>query len=549
LSRRVGRLGGLATGALLAAVFLAGCTSVRVPVAETANPTSEPSVAAAELPPEPRSVRPDSSGDAARTAEVFPEAMFDAPDVDPVLDARIRSIIDAPPHHQTHWGIVARDMHDGQLLYQLNAHRMFIPASNMKVLVAAAALAELGAEFRYSTVLWATGPVRSGTLSGALVLDGRGDPTLSDRFRESWRSALDELADLVVRTGITRVRGPLIIDASRWDSTSVEGSWMVEDVGWPWAASGGAFVVADGEVTATVYGGPAVGEPAAVEWSPDLGSERLASDVMTWALDSTALRPGYREGNRQLVLGGSIGVNLRKRERLAARDPVRIAGELLLDALRSRGVRVDGGVEFVWEPGEPLGECLGGGIETCRGATRVARLESPPLIQIVKALLEPSQNWIAEQLVRTLGAERGERGSWAEGLRVVEEVLTREYAVLSSDLDLNDGSGLSAYNLVTPRALAGILFKARILEFGEQFKEALASPGEAGSTLSGRLELLEGRLFAKTGTLTHTNSLSGYLTRDNGREMVFSILSNGSRLEARDVRDAIDRLVLELSRL
>ncbi len=479
--------------------------------------------------------------------EIFPEAMFDAPTVDAALDRRVRSIIDSPPYHQTHWGIVVRDMHDGQLLYDLNGHRTFIPASNMKVLITAAALAELGPDYRYSTALWAIGSVEQGTLDGTLVLDGRGDPTLSNRFRTSWQDALGQLADLVIRTGIRHVNGPLVVDVSRWDSTSVEGSWMVEDVGWSWAAPGGAFVVNEGEITATVFGGSAVGDAAAVEWSPDLGSDRLTHDVTTWALDSTALVAGYRDGQRQIVLGGSIGVNTRKRERLAARDPVRMAGELLLKTLRDRGVRVDGGVQFVWEPGAPLDRCTAGAVDSCALATRVARLESPPLIQIVKAVLEPSQNWITEQVVRTLGAERGERGSWSEGLRVVEEILSVEYAVLSADLDLNDGSGLSAYNLVTPRALTDILFKARILGFGEDFKDAMASPGEQGTTLSGRLRSLDGRVFAKTGTLTHTNSLSGYLVRDNGRELVFSILTNGSRLESREVREAIDRLVLEFS--
>lgn len=474
--------------------------------------------------------------------------MFDPPVVDAAMDRQVRSIIDVPPFHQAHWGIVARDMHDGRLLYDFNGHRTFVPASNAKVLVAAAALSELGPDYRYTTALWATGPIRQGTLEGALVVDGRGDPTLSDRFHESWRDALGELADLVVRSGVRRVTGPLVIDASRWDSTSVEGSWMTEDLGWPWGATGGAFVVGEGEITATVFGGSAPGEPAAVEWDPDLGSDRLASDVVTWALDSIQLRPDYRGGQNQVVLGGSIGVNVQRRESLAVRDPVRVAGELLLDALQFRGVRVDGGVQFRWEPGEPIGECSSGSVPDCSTASRVARLQSPPLSTIVAELLGPSQNWITEQVVRTLGAELGERGSWPEGLRIVHEALEGEYAVLSSDVELHDGSGLSAYNLVTPRAMTDVLFRARVLPFGEAFRDAMASPGERGSTLSRRLRALEGRVFAKTGTLTHVHSLSGYLVRDNGRELVFSILTNGASVESRDMREAIDRLVLEMSR-
>jgi D-alanyl-D-alanine carboxypeptidase/D-alanyl-D-alanine-endopeptidase (penicillin-binding protein 4) len=164
------------------------------------------------------------------------------------------------------------------------------------------------------------------------------------------------------------------------------------------------------------------------------------------------------------------------------------------------------------------------------------------MAEIVPAILEPSQNWMTEQLVHTLGAERGTEGSWEEGFRVKQEFFTDSVGVDSLDLRYRDGSGLSAYNLVTPRALVEILGYMRTTENGPLYRSAMAEPGEEG-TLRRRLPELEGRVFAKTGTITWVNSLSGYLVTDGGRELIFSILSNGSGLSSSVVRRGIDEIV------
>ncbi len=482
-----------------------------------------------------------------RDDPIFAEELLVPATIDPILEQRIRAVTDAPRFRQIQWGVLARDMHTGRVIYERNAHQKFVPASNMKILTAAAALTELGPDFRFETALWSDAELDSrGVLSGPLILDGRGDPTLSGRFHESGRAALAVLARRLHAAGVRRVSGPLVIDASRWDSTSVRGTWMVEDVGWPWGASGGAFVVDEGEIEVVVLGGNRPGDPASVIWPADLSPARFSADVVTTAADTVDLRPGYRPERRQIVLGGRIRPALRRQESLAARDPVGIAGELLLAALRTEGIRVDGGLELRWEPGQPIGNgCVTGAVDAC-GARLLAHLESPPLSTVVGAFLAPSQNFISEQVVRALGLERGRRGSWEEGLGVMERALTREFAVLTGDIDLRDGSGLSAYSLVTPRAMVDVLFKIRIGAVGEDFRDALASPGEG--TLAGRLGDLRGRLWAKTGSLTHVSSLSGYLVRDNGREMVFSILTGNAGLESREVRRAVDELVRELTR-
>src|SRR5690606_25647417 len=170
----------------------------------------------------------------------------------------------------------------------------------------------------------------------------------------------------------------------------------------------------------------------------------------------------------------------------------------------------------------------------------IASWTSAPLSEIVAAILKPSQNWIAEMLLKTLGAERGEGGSWPAGLEVERRYLFDVVGIDSTAVVLRDASGLSAQNLLTPRAIVQLLEHARRMPWGPVYRAALAVPGEKDGTLERRLVALEGRLFAKTGTIAHVNSLSGYLTTASGGELVFSILSNASGRPAAEVRRAID---------
>jgi len=234
---------------------------------------------------------------------------------------------------------------------------------------------------------------------------------------------------------------------------------------------------------------------------------------------------------------------------VSTRVPAREAGIRLLQLLDSAGIAVTGGLEVVGERGVPLGGgCASGAVPRCGSAKRVAGLSSPPLSEVVRGILEPSQNWMTEQLVRALAVHRGAEGSWPAGLEAVQEILRREAGVDTLDLSLQDGSGLSAYNLVTPRAVVAVLRRMRVSPLAGLYRDALAAPGEENSTLEGRLLSLEGRVQAKTGTISNVNSLSGYLVTDSGREVVFSILTNGSGLPARAVRDRMDEVVEALAR-
>lgn len=474
----------------------------------------------------------------------------------PDLEEEIQAIISTPPLDQVNWGILILDPESDRILYSRNAHRKFVPASNMKVLSTATALSLLGPNHRLETAIWGVGEMdaASGRLRGDLVVKPSGDPTFSERFYPSAEAPFDSLAQGLLRAGVRSVSGTLVVEASAWDSTTVPGSWMVGNLASRSGATPSAMAMAEGEVVIEVRAGPEEGMPAETRWWPRPPEDFFSASFVTAPPDSALRREvHYLPESRRLRVEGRIPLGTVDTLSVAQRAPDLVASHALLRALTQAGIQVDGGVRIIWEAGQPLGpgSCLSGplpGLPHCPDARRLTSIASPPMAEIVKAILEPSQNWMTEQLVHVLGLELGEEGSWQGGFEVEERFLVESVGVDSLDLHFRDGSGLSAYNLVTPRAMVRILEYMKEGPHGDVFRNAMAEPGEEESTLRNRLDGLEGRVFGKTGTISHVNSLSGYLVTASGRELIFSVLTNGSGLPSGPVRAGIDRVVRAAAR-
>ncbi|HUH13912.1 MAG TPA: D-alanyl-D-alanine carboxypeptidase/D-alanyl-D-alanine-endopeptidase, partial [Longimicrobiales bacterium] len=236
-------------------------------------------------------------------------------------------------------------------------------------------------------------------------------------------------------------------------------------------------------------------------------------------------------GNDTLVVEGMVPLDADARPtRRAVGNPATYAAHALAESLRRRGITVDGEVRVSFEP-----------VPTA-GASRIATWHSPPLSEIVHGLMRPSQTWITEHLATPLGAERGERGSWGEGLDVVEDFLVEVAGVEEGSVSLSDGSGLSSRNLVAPESLVRLLTFARTQPWGELYYEALPPAGGDG-TLRSRMQELGERVHAKTGTIANVNGLSGYVTTDDGRLLIFSVMTNATGRSSGVVRSGMDRIV------
>lgn len=455
-----------------------------------------------------------------------------APSVAEVAD----SVRRAPPLDRAHWGIAVHDAESGRALFELDAEKHFIPASAIKLVVAAAALETLGPEYRYRTEVLAL-PAAEDSMVAALVIVGAGDPTLSRRFHPEGPHPIEMLADSIAAAGVRRIVGDVVVDASRFDSLGVHPTWEVGDLRWAYAAPAAAFAIDEGATAVTVAPGGVAGSPARVEALAPLGHIAIASDVVTDTAGARrVLRPPLAPVRDTVRLHGAIPLDAPEDTiRLAVSDPAATAARALAAALEARGVALGGRVRIVYDSVEAAALREGG--------HPVARWTSPPLSSIVAGLLQPSQNWIAEQLLWMLGAERGERGGWQSGLEAERAFLFDVVGIDSAAVVLRDGSGLSAQNLLTPAALARLLTFARARPWGEAFRAALARPGLEGSTLEDRLAGYEARVFAKTGTITNVNALAGYVIAEDGTELVFAVLTNATGRPASEARRAIDRIV------
>lgn len=480
------------------------------------------------------------------------------------------SVLATPPLHRAHIGIHVYDPAARRVLYSHDADRHFVPASNQKYWPTATALEVLGPDWRYRTPLLGLGFDAESGEAAALLVVGRGDPTWSERFREEEPHVLASLADSLVAAGVRRIAGDLIVDASYFDASIIPGTWTFGNLNGTSAPPTGAFVVDEGVMRVRVEPGASVGAPVTVTPLAPGGVVPVLSRLATGeAGTGRAFTVGRGPWDDTLRLTGTLGVDAEAQVlRLPMTDPVRFAAHAFADTLRARGITIGGGVRVVRDSTEAA--ALAAGMLWGREGEPPAAMDrgpegpvlppraepvpveeltawlSPPMSDVVRHILQPSQNWVTEQLVRTLGAERGEAGSWREGIAVEEAFLFDVVGIDSTALSLQDGSGMSHQNLVTPAAVVQLLDFARTAPWGQVFRDGLTGPGRPG-TLSNRLGELEGRVTGKTGTLSNVNALSGYLTTDDGRELIFSILSNASGLGGAPVVSAIDRMVQVLA--
>ncbi len=464
------------------------------------------------------------------------------------LDARL----DRPPFHRQLWGVALLD-EQGRLLYGRNQDRLFIPASNAKLVVSAVAAALLPPDWTVKTSLYAAGPVADGVLQGDLILYGRGDPTFSHRCYATDTAAvgvcdrdpferLRPLVDSLKSRGIRTVAGDLVGDGSYLGPELTHPAWERYDVNWWYAAPVSGLGFNDNSIDISWGPGPTAGAPGTVSWTPDLGDVVLENRTGTVPADSGDNVDFFREpGSLYLWAEGTIALNSKgNTEYFALPDPNLYTARALRRVLADAGVSVLGTTRSTTDSLR---------FRHVRQSPAVAEIESRPLKDWVFPILNTSQNWFAEMLLRQLGKQFGRSGSWSEGVAVERRFLIDSMGVDSTQFALSDGSGLASSNLVSPLAFTQILrFMRRHPRF-ETFAAGLPRSGNTGS-LKDRFQgtTLEGRVQAKTGSISRVNTLSGYLHLANGKTLIFSVQANHHAQRSRAILAQIDSVVVEMGK-
>ena len=471
-----------------------------------------------------------------------------APPVTPVVSQRqqlvasIDSMVNLPQFRNAHWGILIVDPERGDTLYSRNAGKLFMPASNMKIVTGAVALSVLGADYRFRTAFVGTGPVEDKTLKGNLIIEGRGDPTLSDGMRRGDTSVarelrtnamtpMREIADSLFARGITRIDGTLQRGRDVFPDSPWGFAWGWDQFEYPYSAGVDELFFNEGFTRVLVKAGARAGDPVTISTLPIKSHPVVRSEattvlatrhdsVRTRSLEviNDSLGPG-------VLLTGTIPVGDSASLTISYRDQNAAYLAALQEALREKGITVGN-----------------------RPAPRTSRqdtlfvMHSLPMREILARLEKPSQNQIAEILLKTLAFQRTDTGTSFRGRAIVREKLI-EWGVDSMAFAVRDGSGLSRHNFITPEALVRILSVIRQDTAFKAFYDALPIAGVDGSIARRmRNTPAAGNLRAKTGYIDKARALSGYVTTADGRMLVFSFLANNYTMP----QSAVDQVQNEI---
>ncbi len=457
--------------------------------------------------------------------------------------ARADILLGSNPVSKGEWGLSIADAASGEILYEKNAASYFVPASNMKLLTTALALDKLGVNYRFRTTLETDGVLSpSGRLTGNLILVGRGDPNLSNRkfpfeTKEEFDGAPDrvlaELADQLVARGVKEISGEIVGDDSYFPRERYPDGWEIDDMVWEYGAAISAIVVDDNTVTLTLTPGERSGDPVSALVDPRTPDFTVENHVVTSpAKEKPDLRLAREPGAQTVLVSGILPANSAPRKLvLAIEEPAQHAASLLAQLLANRGVKFTGEIRALHDP-EPA----------AASRTVLAEHLSLPLGDTVKLVNKISQNLHTEVLLRTAARQQGLWTTPDDLLKFPDEFYARA-GIAEDDVIQTDGSGLSRHDMVTPRALVALLQFAQKQPWFAVYYSSLPVAGVDG-TLNERMKdsPISGRIHAKTGSVSHVRTLSGYADTPSGRRLIFSFLSNNQGGKNHETQEALDGL-------
>ena len=436
------------------------------------------------------------------------------------LKAELKTLFKTQPSYV--WSIAVENAKSGDKLFEITPHRNLIPASNEKIPICAAILLKLGPEYVYQTTLHHTGSIEGSTLHGDLIVTGSGDPSIGGRFNDGNITYQFHLwAELLKRKGIKSIQGDIIGVDNVFDDIPHGLNWNPVDLVEWYAAEVSALSFNDGCINILIQGSKTPGKPAALSLNPPTKYIQLKPSVKTVKTRKSDKGVEIIRNPKETALQVKGTIRAKRSSTLYASipNPTLFFVTVLKETLQKEGIKVTGssvdGDNVI--------------LKERKAWKKLDAFNSPPLKQLVEVCLRNSQNLYAEHFIKTLGYTEYGQGSWPMGVMAVNDILTGHGCKLDG-VYFADGSGLSRENRLSANALIEILKSVRKSPQSKLFFNSLPQSGVSG-TLKQRMRGTAAykRVFAKTGTLNGTRSLSGLIKAKSGQTYLFSFLGNAKR--------------------
>jgi len=449
-------------------------------------------------------------------------------------------IFDDPNFNNAHWGVLIQSLETGEYFYKRNEDKLFRPASNMKLFTSAAALILLGSEYKFSTSVFMNGKLDGSILRGNLIVQGGGDPTISGRFHNGdIYKVFNDWADSLLGIGIDEIDGNIIGDDNLFNDVGLGSGWSWDYESYWFSAPSGAISFNDNCVDIIVSVDSITRRPK-INFSPETKYITLLNNISVVTKDTVNSIDVYRERGTNIInIFGTIKKGRDTVKTYATiNNPTQFAMVVFKEVLENKGIKVNGFAVDIDDVEEPI---------DYSNIDELFEYYSPPLKDIVKVINKSSQNFSAEQLLKTIGLEKEGYGTSENGIKEILNVL-KEMGINPESLVMVDGSGLSQLNLVSPRHIVNLLGYMSKNEYFIPFYNSLPIAGIDG-TLGTRMKSTRAvnNIRAKTGFLTYGRSLSGYAYTGDNEPIAFSIITNNFTVPVKLAENIQDLVCLRLA--
>lgn len=434
-------------------------------------------------------------------------------------------------------GVVIQSLETGEYFYKRNESKLFIPASDLKLITTAAGLLLLGPEYRFSTNVYINGNIDGSILDGDLVIEGRGDPTISGRFyNNNMYKVYQDWADSLAGLGIDEITGNIIGYDDDFDDKPYGKGWPWDLESYWFEAPSGPISFNDNVVNINVT---TESDKAAISIVPDVNYIVVNNNIHVVFGDSASNIDVYRQRGTNLVnVFGTIHRGDSVQTFVTVNNPTQYSMVVLKKILNEKGIEVKG---------YPIDIDASSGPISLNQIKKVFTYYSPPFKEIIKVINKNSENFFAEQLIKTIGFEEKDFGSIDTGVEAIRSVL-KDMGINPDNMIIADGSGLSRLNLVTPKQVVSVLSYMYKSKYFIPYFNSLPIAGVDG-TLGSRMKNTKAvnKVRAKTGYLDEVRSLSGYAFTGDNEPVAFSIIANNFLVPYKLVDNLQDLVCIRLA--